>query len=236
MKKTIIWILAMVMLLSLCACSSQTEETDVPNETENQGQQNNQKPTEKNPAKPLTVDDVMAAPETDAGDFWYEVTDAGVEIKKYEGEGGIVVVPAEIEGVDVVLIGEDAFANADKVTAVKLPDTVQRVEDQAFVNCTSMEIFVSGAGVIYLGEYAFNACISLSTVILSDVLEVIDDMCFASTALTEVELPSTVVEINYAFRGKSAEEPITIVGETGSYVEQYVQENGESRNLVFRAK
>jgi len=147
-----------------------------------------------------------------------------------------VVVPQQIEGVKVVSIDNKAFANANTVVAVKLPDTVREVGREAFINCTAMELFISGAGVTHLGEYAFNACTKLHTVILSDVLEVIDDMCFASTALTEIELPSTLTTIGNAFRGESAETPITIIGESGSVAEQYVEEKGNSFHLVFQVK
>ena len=240
MKKIIAWILMAILLLSLCACRPQNDkkdETKEPADTQQMqpdaGDSDDQK---DNTADPLTVDEVMAAPETSADEFDYDVTDDGVEITDYNGDGGIVVVPKKIEGVDVVWISKKAFMNANTITAVKLPDTVEEVGNEAFQNCGALEIFISGNGVKRLGEYAFNACVKLNTAILSDVLEVIDDLCFARTALTEVELPGTVKEISYAFEGKSLEEPFTIIGEAGSFVEQYVQEYGENCKLVFRAK
>ena len=243
MKKIIAWILTAVLLLSLCACggkNTQAGETKDQTDTQSVQSGNEQNGSEQNKdddeTQRLSVDAVQNAPETDADEFDYDVTDDGVEITNYNGDGGIVVVPEKIEGVDVVLIGEDAFANVDTVTAVKLPDTVREVGEKAFLNCTALEIFISGAGVKTLGPYAFNACVSLKKAILNDGLELIDMVCFGGVLDAEVEIPASVTQIVSAFLGESAEKPVTIIGEAGSYAEQYVNENGENCHLVFKAK
>jgi len=240
MKRIIAWILTAVLLLSLCACggqSTQTDETKDQTDTQNVQSGNEQNGTEQNKDDDsLSVDAVRNAPETDADEFDYDVTDDGVEITRYNGDGGIVVVPEKIEGVDVTLIGEDAFVNLETVTAVRLPDTVQKVADEAFVNCMALEIFISGAGVKSLGEYAFNGCASLKKVILNEGLEEIGGICFAGLSNAEVEVPATVTQMKSAFLGASAENPIIIIGESGGYAEQFVQEYGEDYHLVFKAK
>ena len=195
---------------------------------------------DNNDNKKLSIDDVMNAPETPASDFQYDVTDEGVVIDRYNGDGGIVVVPAKIEGIDVVMLGEDSFVNIKTVTAVRLPDTVWEVDDEAFLNCGNLEIFIAGKGLKCLGEYAFNGAIKLKTVLLNEGLERIESMaCLGCQGpLIEIEIPSTVTYIGPGglTRINRGEQPITVIGTAGSYIEKYVKEHGDSYQLVFQEK
>jgi hypothetical protein len=44
-----------------------------------------------------------------SGDFTYVVSDGNVTITNYTGLGGVVVIPATIDGMPVVSIGDSAF-------------------------------------------------------------------------------------------------------------------------------
>jgi len=86
-----------------------------------------------------------AAPATD---FTYDLTEDGngVLIKGYDGEGGAVVIPGEIDGFPVTEIGWGAFAvgndtetkgtdtnyKRSKVTSIVVPDSVKKIEPWAF--------------------------------------------------------------------------------------------------------
>lgn len=230
MKKLIALLLTMIMVLSLAACGEKTPAGNAVNKLP--GQSNDEPSGEQ----ALSVESVKAAQESPAEDFEWTDEDGGAVVTGYNGNGGVVVIPAQHDGMDVVAISDSAFANCSEITAVRLPDTVQKVGSEAFINCTGMKVFVSGASVKRLGSYAFNACINLETVILNEGLETLAEMCFGGVELKELEIPSTVTKIVAAFRAKSAEKPMVIIGTPGSYAEEYVEQEKDNRFLEFKAK
>ncbi len=232
MKKLIVWMLALMLLLSLTACG---EKAPADNSGETQPGQSNTS-NDAPAGQTLTVESLKAASETPAEEFEWTDEEGGVIITGYNGNGGVVVIPKKIDNMDVVAIGDSAFVNNKTITAVRLSDTVQEVERQAFLNCSGMKIFVSGTSVKYLGPDAFNNCVGLKTVELNEGLETIDYVCFVGMGNAEIVVPTTVTAMDSAFMGESAEAPIIIVGEPGSIAEEYVAINGESCHLVFKAK
>lgn len=235
MKKLIALMLALLLALSLAACGGKgpAEDLQQPGQSDVATPDNQQDVSDD---RSLTVEAVKAAPETPAENFSFKETDEGIVITNYEGDGGVVVVPQKINGVDVVEIGNKAFVNEDAVTAVCLPDTVREVGDHAFENCSGMQIFVSGAAVKSLGDYAFNSCVGLKNVELNEGLEKIGLICFSGMENTEIVVPASVTEMLNGFMANSSESPIVIVGEPGSEAEEYVINYGEACHLVFKAK
>lgn len=239
MKKLIASLLAITLMLTAWGCSKKPADQNVDDSNDNQTQQGGtpSKEEEKKPeTQKLTVESVKAAEETSAADFEYSVEDDGVVITGYKGKGGVLVIPEKIEGTNVVRIRISAFVNFDTITAVRISDTVLEVEDHAFENCSSMEIFISGKSVKRLGEYALNGCNDLKTVELNDGLEVLDVLCFGFAKLTKIEVPDSVKEIQAAFRGESSDKPLVVIGTPGSYAEQYVNEKGAKAHMIFQAK
>lgn len=184
----------------------------------------------------LSIDSVKNAMETDADNFEYTDVDGGISITGFDGQDEIVVIPSNIEGKDVVSIGDNAFINNSTMKAVKVPDKVHTLESGSFMNCTELEIFVSGSAVKKLDMYTFSGCKKLHSVELNDGLETLDGLCFALTNLTEIEIPSSVTEINYPFTVNDDNHYITVIAESGTTAEQYVNEKGEEYHLIFQAK
>lgn len=232
MKKLIALMLALLLVLSLAACG---EKTPADNSGEAQPGQSDTS-NDASAGQSLTVESLKAASETPVEEFEWTDVDGGVIITGYNGNGGVVVIPAKINNMDVVEIGEKAFANNDEITAVRLADTVLKVGNNAFENCYGLKVFVSGASVKRLGAYAFNACSGLEKVELNEGLEEIGLVCFVGMGNAEIVVPASVVEMDSAVVGVSTEAPVTIVGEPGSLAEEYVEINGKSCYLVFKAK
>ncbi len=74
---------------------------------------------------------------------------------------GNVEIPEEIDGEEIVEIGDGAFEGCSSLTAVKIPSTVSEIGDQAFNNCDNLETVwlnsndcVMTRGV-FTGNYAF---------------------------------------------------------------------------------
>lgn len=116
-------------------------------------------------------------------------------------------------------VGQGAFAGAQALTSITLPDSVTRIDNAAFQNCSALTSITlptkvsvipayafSGCSalgtvtipdtVTSIGEYAFQNCYSLGNVILPERLTTISNGTFYScTKLTEMTIPSGVVSI-----------------------------------------
>lgn len=93
-------------------------------------------------------------------------------------------VPFDVVAIDDNDIDHGAFNNCTSLTKVTFPNTMQSIENYAFVSCSN------------LAEVDFSACTSLTNLGAS---------AFAYTALTSVSLPSTLTEIkNAVFNGCSS--------------------------------
>ena len=68
--------------------------------------------------------------------------------------GTDVVIPSEINGVDVVAIGDESFMNLG-ITSVKFPNTLEDIYSGAFLDNNILEIEIPSS-VIFIGSSAFN--------------------------------------------------------------------------------
>lgn len=67
------------------------------------------------------------------GAYYYEVIENGtaVMISFYDGPGGDVVIPLEIDGKPVTVIGSNTFFLNSGITSVTIPASVERIETSA---------------------------------------------------------------------------------------------------------
>jgi hypothetical protein len=130
-----------------------------------------------------------AAPATD---FTYDLSEdgKGVVIKTYTGDGGALVIPAEIEKLPVVELYERAFyGETDSsygpgygLTSVVIPASVKKIGDQAFMRCGKLtSVTIQGTGV-EVGFGAFRYCTDLSELVIpeGDNVLVMTDLDFWS--------------------------------------------------------
>ncbi len=225
MKKFLSLFLTLFILLSFAACGEGEDnvlENNSGVSSEN-GDIENDKVADDNGK--ITVEKVKNAPETSADDFTTVLVDGGISIDRYTGEDEIVVIPEKIDGMPVVEIGNSCFVNNEKIKGVKISDAVETINSMSFLNCYSLEIFISGKNVKTIGSYAFNYCTSLKVVALNDGLQSLQYGCFIETnQLEEVFVPTSVSEIDTPFVQFS--DNVTIITEAGSAAETYAKENG----------
>jgi uncharacterized repeat protein (TIGR02543 family) len=127
-------------------------------------------------------------------------------------------------------IGNAAFQNCKKLTAVSIPSSVNEISGFAFAGCKALETvsFANGSALEKIGESAFKDdaalfsislpdsvasigagafwnCAALEYITLPSSLTKIQTLTFAATGLRRVVIPSNVTNIDSnAFRGCSA--------------------------------
>lgn len=93
-------------------------------------------------------------------------------------------------------IGYAAFQDCDSLSSIILPDSVTSIGGYAFSGCTSLTSFEIPDGVTNIGEGAFSGCVALTSIDLPNALTTIEDGAFSGcTGLTSLTIPSTVVDI-----------------------------------------
>ncbi len=75
---------------------------------------------------------------------------------KYKGAGGNVVVPAEIDGEPVRIIGRNAFNGNTAITSVVLPEGVTVIEGNAFNGCNELQSITLPKSLQVIGAGAFS--------------------------------------------------------------------------------
>ena len=113
---------------------------------------------------PAGIHSAQAASETEipyaveGGNIYFDPTTGTITSADFEITAA--VIPAQIEGVDVVAIGEYAFDGISSLTSLTLPDSVSTIEDFAFRGTGFTEITVPGT-VKTLGKNVFSFCKNL---------------------------------------------------------------------------
>lgn len=163
--------------------------------------------------------------EETAGEYTISVfADGTCTIMAYSGATGDLVLPAELNGHRVTMIGERVFYEADGLTSVVVPEGVTRlcgasfsscedltsvqlpmslteISDGAFSGCRRLEEIHIPDGVVTIGSAAFSGCSALREVRLPEGLTVIDSAAFqACKSLQRIVIPEGVTMLgNSAF-------------------------------------
>ncbi len=117
---------------------------------------------------------------------------------------GFLEIPSHILRVEneisilytVTEIASDGFYQVHGLSEVRIPNTVTKIGDNAFMQAGShanpFTIDMSAANIKEIGASAFQGCNTLLSITLPEGLEKIGDLAFASTKITEIKLPSTL--------------------------------------------
>ena len=85
-----------------------------------------------------------------------------------------VIIPDTIEGLPVTAISSYAFSES-QITSIKLPDSLEKIGDGAFIFCANMKNIEVPESVKYICENAFNSCTALESIeILNPECEIYD--------------------------------------------------------------
>ena len=75
-----------------------------------------------------------------------------------------IVIPSTYNGLPVILIAFEAFANCDLVESIIVPEGVETISDSAFAFCDSLKYVSIPSSVNYIGYGAFGSCPSLKNI------------------------------------------------------------------------
>ncbi|MBQ2167900.1 MAG: leucine-rich repeat domain-containing protein, partial [Prevotella sp.] len=101
----------------------------------------------------------------------------------YAQPEGDLVIPTFVEYENttytVVSIGFNAFDACYGITSVELPNTIRRIEAEAFMDCTGLSSsFVIPDQCTFIGGYAFMDCTALSSLTIGASVETIQYSAF----------------------------------------------------------
>lgn len=110
---------------------------------------------------------------------------------------GELIIPTTIENVSVTEIKSSAFYMCDKITTIKLPDTITIISDFAFEKCTNLETVYFPDNNISIGKSSFSDCAKLTNVTLNNGLKHIGESAFSGCSnISSLIIPDTVLNID----------------------------------------
>jgi len=132
-------------------------------------------------------------------DFTFtENPDYTITITGYTGEGGDITIPAIINGLPVITIGDRAFYENKIITGVTIPASVTSIGSYAFHYCSGLtgELTIPN-GVTSIGNAAFQLCSGLTGELtipagVTSIGSVAFNIC---RGLTGVTIPASVTSI-----------------------------------------
>ena len=128
------------------------------------------------------------------GDYKFAVSDAGVTLFKYTGDGGALNLPV-LESGENYGIRREIFSGNDNILSVNIPACVTDIGDRAFANCFKLKIVSGCEGLVNIGVCAFANCNKLESVTLV-VVENIEYGAFINCpALNSISLPETLKQL-----------------------------------------
>ncbi len=86
--------------------------------------------------------------------FTYEIVDESVIITGYIGSETTVVVPSQIDGLNVYKISDNAFKDNKNITSVTVNSGIKDIGASAFENCTALATISLPDTIIHIGEKA----------------------------------------------------------------------------------
>lgn len=135
-----------------------------------------------------------------SSDFVYrENEDGSITITGYTGLEKNIVIPDQIDGKTVSVLGENSFRTMKNLVSVVIPDTVHTM-DMAFVDCSSLESVSIGDGVTSMNG-AFKNCVALKTVVGGENVQMLCETFENCTALESATVYSKVQSCVSAFKG-----------------------------------
>ena len=152
--------------------------------------------------------------------YTYTLDDANrATITGYSGNATALYIPGEIDGHEVVAIGDRAFQNRTDLRTVMIPDSVTEIEAYSFNNCTNLSNVTLSKSLKYMGGRAFGSCEKITQIEIPKSLDNCGNSGYASyhgpfgacSGLKKITFEEGATEVsNGLFRGCTGLEEINI--------------------------
>jgi len=130
---------------------------------------------------PLGLPAQVAVAATTSDGIVYEQREPGtVAITGYEGAGGRVEIPAQLEGLPVTSVADGAFSLNTSITEVSIPEGVLSVGNETFNDCVKLSSVELPASLSSIGDGAFYGCASLASIAVPGTVADWGDYVFSS--------------------------------------------------------
>lgn len=141
----------------------------------------------------------------------YTLSPDGTTLTKWNGSETEVDLSADEAFAKVTTIGSKAFEKK-AITSIVLPNTVTKIDDEAFSECASLSSVTLSGVLEEIGQWGFYNCTSLEHLTLPSSLRRIGKWAFFKCdKLTDVKLPEGLESLGYkAYSGCSAIKEIVI--------------------------
>ena len=179
---------------------------------------------------------------TDENGYDYCITyDDKVILYRYRGTAQNLVIPDQIQSMDIVELTGRLFENHTEFISVSIPDTVQSIGEYAFSGCTQLTNVSFPASLRYIGSYAFNNCAQLLSLNLPDSVTFIGEYAFFNCKkASELSLPQKLETIGFrafmdcqSITGVTIPEGVVSIGNgafENCYRLKYINYNAASAN------
>lgn len=235
MKKRVIFCSGLMVAMLLSGCGNTAlDSSSSAAETNGQSQSSvsdSGESSDTGASDTLTLEEVLAAPVSDADEFhWRNAIDgSGIYLSGGDCDDDIIVVPDEVDGKTVIGLDPNGLSFLE-CRAIVLPDSMQTLEDGSIGEVENLEILVYGAGMKE-GVMTPTANLpSLKTIYVKDGAQNIPViMAFGADNLEKVYLPASLDESAMSQTQLVFEcATPTLVVEPGSAAEKYAKDNGYS--------
>ena len=117
--------------------------------------------------------------------YTYTLDDANrATITGYSGNATALYIPGEIDGHEVVAIGDRAFENRTDLRTVMIPDSLEKIEFEAFYNCINLKFVDLSSNLTTIGYDVFGNCKSISKIEIPKSLKKFDGTWGSGTNLS----------------------------------------------------
>ncbi|TFG57275.1 MAG: DUF1080 domain-containing protein [Methanomassiliicoccus sp.] len=117
-------------------------------------------------------------------DYTFTFDGSQVTITGYSGSGGTIIIPTEIGGYPVAVIGDRSFQNNGNITSLTIPISVDFIGEWAFDHCSALDsVIIIGSGSTIIGSCAFQAS-SVKTVVIGGGVRTIGEHAFGNCHMT----------------------------------------------------
>ena len=142
-----------------------------------------------------------------------------------------VTIPSKINGKTVEAIGEYAF-ECSGITSITIPDTVKRIEDDAFIECSELVSITLPNSLKIIGAFAFAYCKGLETInIPPSVTSIGEGMLKGCSKLADSQGFLIYKGVLYDYYGE--EETVVIPEKVEQISASVFEENTAVKNVII---